>query len=90
MTPADVSIDAANWLIKVAEMARGREKEDASDDFLFSEIVPRDVNMKGKFIQHFTGKSERRDVMCYNCYNYYKRCARLLIRLAMSPLCTQS
>nr|XP_034981339.1 ALK and LTK ligand 1 isoform X3 [Zootoca vivipara] len=39
-----------------------------------SEVFPRDSNLKDKFIKHFTD---------------YKRCARLLTRLAMSPLCTQ-
>ncbi|XP_051509220.1 ALK and LTK ligand 1-like isoform X2 [Myxocyprinus asiaticus] len=65
------------------------------------EIVPRD-SMKGKFIEHFTGPvkfpSECRTHFHRIYYNtrdcsqptYYKRCARLLTRLAMSPLCTQS
>ncbi|XP_054646356.1 ALK and LTK ligand 1 isoform X2 [Dunckerocampus dactyliophorus] len=67
-----------------------------------TEVVPRDVNMKSKFIQHFTGpvkfSSECRthfDRLYHNTRDctrpaYYKRCARLLTRLAMSPLCTQS
>lgn len=66
------------------------------------EIVPRDVNMKDKFIKHFTGpvkfSSECRTHFHRLYHNtrdcsrpaYYKRCARLLTRLAMSPLCTQS
>ncbi|XP_056132115.1 ALK and LTK ligand 1 isoform X2 [Lampris incognitus] len=66
------------------------------------EIVPRDVNLKDKFIQHFTGpvkfSSECRTHFHRLYHNtrdcsrpaYYKRCARLLTRLAMSPLCTQS
>ncbi|XP_051949665.1 ALK and LTK ligand 1-like [Xyrauchen texanus] len=65
------------------------------------EIVPRDT-MKDKFIEHFTGPvkfpSECRIHFHRIYYNtrdcsqptYYKRCARLLTRLAMSPLCTQS
>ncbi|XP_064126481.1 ALK and LTK ligand 1 isoform X2 [Loxodonta africana] len=40
-----------------------------------AEIFPRDLNLKDKFIKHFTD---------------YKRCARLLTRLAVSPLCTQT
>nr|XP_057930424.1 ALK and LTK ligand 1 isoform X2 [Doryrhamphus excisus] len=67
-----------------------------------TEVVPRDVNMKSKFIQHFTGpvkfSSECRthfDRLYHNTRDcsrpaYYKRCARLLTRLAMSPLCLQS
>ncbi|XP_074525026.1 ALK and LTK ligand 1 isoform X2 [Halichoeres trimaculatus] len=66
------------------------------------EIVPRDVDMKGKFIQHFTGpvkfSSECRTHFHRLYHNtrdcstpaYYKRCARLLTRLALSPLCMQS
>ncbi|XP_016421460.1 ALK and LTK ligand 1 isoform X2 [Sinocyclocheilus rhinocerous] len=66
------------------------------------EIVPRDISMKGKFIEHFTGPvkfpSECRTHFHRIYHNtrecsrptYFKRCARLLTRLAMSPLCTQS
>ncbi|XP_051525663.1 ALK and LTK ligand 1 isoform X1 [Myxocyprinus asiaticus] len=67
------------------------------------EIVPRDIRMKDKFIEHFTAgpvkfPSECRTHFSRIYYNtrdcsqptYYKRCARLLTRLAMSPLCTQS
>ncbi|XP_073675784.1 ALK and LTK ligand 1 isoform X2 [Garra rufa] len=66
------------------------------------EIVPRDITMKDKFIEHFTGPvkfpSECRTHFHRIYHNtrdcsrptYYKRCARLLTRLAMSPLCTQS
>ncbi|XP_064865019.1 ALK and LTK ligand 1-like isoform X2 [Oncorhynchus nerka] len=65
------------------------------------DIVPRDVNLKDKFIKHFTGpvkfSSECRTHFHRLYHNtrdcskpaYYKRCARLLTRLAMSPLCTQ-
>ncbi|XP_077390347.1 ALK and LTK ligand 1 isoform X2 [Festucalex cinctus] len=72
------------------------------DNSKLIEIVPRDLNMKHKFIQHFTGpvkfSSECRthfDRLYHNTRDcsrpaYYKRCARLLTRLAMSPLCTQS
>ncbi|CAB1444711.1 unnamed protein product [Pleuronectes platessa] len=72
------------------------------DNTRLIEIVPRDVNMKGKFIQHFTGpvkfSSECRTHFHRLYHNtrdcsrpaYYKRCARLLTRLAMSPLCMQS
>ncbi|XP_076009471.1 ALK and LTK ligand 1 isoform X2 [Genypterus blacodes] len=72
------------------------------DNSRLIDIVPRDVNMKGKFIQHFTGpvkfSSECRTHFHRLYHNtrdcsrpaYYKRCARLLTRLAMSPLCMQS
>ncbi|XP_056895199.1 ALK and LTK ligand 1 isoform X2 [Takifugu flavidus] len=72
------------------------------DNSRLIEIFPRDVNMKGKFIQHFTGpvkfSSECRTQFHRLYHNtrdcsrpaYYKRCARLLTRLAMSPLCMQS
>ncbi|XP_043101941.1 protein ALKAL-like isoform X2 [Puntigrus tetrazona] len=65
------------------------------------EVVPRDI-MKDRFIEHFTGPvkfpSECRTHFHRIYHNtrdcsrpsYYKRCARLLTRLAMSPLCTQS
>uniref|UniRef100_A0A8C7EZX0 ALK and LTK ligand 1 n=1 Tax=Oncorhynchus kisutch TaxID=8019 RepID=A0A8C7EZX0_ONCKI len=64
--------------------------------------VPRDINLKDKFIKHFTGpvkfSSECRTHFHRLYHNtrdcsrpaYYKRCARLLTRLAMSPLCSQS
>nr|XP_054330220.1 ALK and LTK ligand 2 isoform X4 [Pongo pygmaeus] len=38
------------------------------------EIVPRDLRMKDKFLKHLTD---------------YKRCARLLTRLAVSPVCME-
>ncbi|XP_016301764.1 protein FAM150-like isoform X2 [Sinocyclocheilus anshuiensis] len=66
------------------------------------EVVRRDMSMKDRFIEHFTGPvkfpSECRTHFHRIYHNtrecsrpsYYKRCARLLTRLAMSPLCTQS
>ncbi|KAK6492016.1 protein ALKAL-like isoform X1 [Huso huso] len=67
------------------------------------EIVPRDVNLKDKFIKHFTAGPVKFSAECSKHFHrlyhntrdcsrpaYYKRCARLLTRLAMSPLCTQS
>ncbi|XP_016356884.1 protein FAM150-like isoform X1 [Sinocyclocheilus anshuiensis] len=67
------------------------------------EIVPRDISMKGKFIEHFTAGPVKFPSECRTHFHriyhntrecsrptYYKRCARLLTRLAMSPLCTQS
>ncbi|XP_073724069.1 ALK and LTK ligand 1 isoform X3 [Misgurnus anguillicaudatus] len=66
------------------------------------DIVQRDTNIKDKFIEHFTGPvkfpSECRTHFHRIYHNtrdcsrptHYKRCARLLTRLAMSPLCTQS
>uniref|UniRef100_A0A8C8S9L4 ALK and LTK ligand 1 n=1 Tax=Pelusios castaneus TaxID=367368 RepID=A0A8C8S9L4_9SAUR len=65
------------------------------------EIFPRDSNLKDKFIKHFTGPvsfsaecSKHFHRLYHNTRDcstpaYYKRCARLLTRLAMSPLCTQ-
>ncbi|XP_068599651.1 ALK and LTK ligand 1 [Brachionichthys hirsutus] len=63
-------------------------------------IVPRDVNMKDKFIHHFTAGPIKFSPECRIHFHrlyystrdcsrpaYYKRCARLLKRLAMSPLC---
>uniref|UniRef100_A0A8C3TVJ3 ALK and LTK ligand 1 n=1 Tax=Catharus ustulatus TaxID=91951 RepID=A0A8C3TVJ3_CATUS len=69
---------------------------------LSSEIFPRDSSLKDKFIKHFTGPvtfssecSKHFHRLYHNTRDcstptYYKRCARLLTRLAMSPLCTQS
>ncbi|XP_065486310.1 ALK and LTK ligand 1 [Caloenas nicobarica] len=66
------------------------------------EILPRDSSLKDKFIKHFTGPvtfssecSKHFHRLYHNTRDcstpaYYKRCARLLTRLAMSPLCTQS
>ncbi|KAG8445586.1 hypothetical protein GDO86_010383 [Hymenochirus boettgeri] len=66
------------------------------------EIVPRDLRMKEKFLKHLTGKG-RFSFSSPNCnklfrrlYNttkdcttptHYKRCARLLSRLAVNPRC---
>uniref|UniRef100_A0A8D2IHA0 ALK and LTK ligand 1 n=1 Tax=Varanus komodoensis TaxID=61221 RepID=A0A8D2IHA0_VARKO len=64
-------------------------------------LFPRDSNLKDKFIKHFTGPvtfsaecSKHFHRLYHNTRDcstpaYYKRCARLLTRLAMSPLCTQ-
>ncbi|XP_028300265.1 ALK and LTK ligand 1 [Gouania willdenowi] len=66
------------------------------------EIFPKDGHIKGKFIQHFGGPvkfSSECKTHFHRLYHntrdcsrpaYYKRCARLLTRLAMSPLCMQS
>ncbi|MEQ2235732.1 hypothetical protein ILYODFUR_005252 [Ilyodon furcidens] len=66
------------------------------------DIVPRDAHLKDKFIQHFGGHvkfSSECKTHFHRLYHttrdcsrpaYYKRCARLLTRLAMSPLCMQS
>nr|XP_033785429.1 ALK and LTK ligand 1 isoform X2 [Geotrypetes seraphini] len=63
--------------------------------------ISHDDSLKDKFIKHFTGPveftSECSQYFFHLYYNtrdcaipaYYKRCARLLTRLAMSPLCTQ-
>ncbi|ELR59073.1 Protein FAM150A, partial [Bos mutus] len=67
-----------------------------------SEIFPRDLNLKDKFIKHFTGPvtfsaecSKHFHRLYHNTRDcstpaYYKRCARLLKRLAVSPLCSQT
>ncbi|XP_078395836.1 ALK and LTK ligand 1 isoform X2 [Cetorhinus maximus] len=65
------------------------------------EVVHRYPNVKEKFIKHFAGPisfssecSKQFQRLYYNTRDcstpaYYKRCARLLTRLAVSPLCTQ-
>uniref|UniRef100_A0A3P9IED5 ALK and LTK ligand 1 n=1 Tax=Oryzias latipes TaxID=8090 RepID=A0A3P9IED5_ORYLA len=72
------------------------------DNSRLIDIVPREANMKDKFIQHFGGQvrfSSECKTHFHRLYHntrdcskpaYYKRCARLLTRLAMSPLCIQS
>ncbi|XP_028629225.1 ALK and LTK ligand 1 [Grammomys surdaster] len=67
-----------------------------------TEIFPRDLTLKDKFIKHFTGpvtfSAECRKHFHRLYHNtrdcsmpaYYKRCARLLTRLAVSPLCSQT
>ncbi|XP_076780090.1 ALK and LTK ligand 1 [Arvicanthis niloticus] len=67
-----------------------------------TEIFPRDLTLKDKFIKHFTGpvtfSAECRRHFHRLYHNtrdcsmpaYYKRCARLLTRLAVSPLCSQT
>ncbi|KAL0620046.1 ALK and LTK ligand 2 [Plecturocebus cupreus] len=65
------------------------------------EIVPRDLSMKDKFLKHLTGPlyfSPKCTRHLYRVYHntrdctipaYYKRCARLLTRLAVSPVCME-
>ncbi|XP_069349992.1 ALK and LTK ligand 2 [Eulemur rufifrons] len=65
------------------------------------EIVPRDLRMKDKFLKHLTGPlyfSPKCSKHFHRLYHntrdctipaYYKRCARLLTRLAVSPVCTE-
>ncbi|XP_052031955.1 ALK and LTK ligand 1 [Apodemus sylvaticus] len=67
-----------------------------------TEIFPRDLTLKDKFIKHFTGPvtfSAECNKHFHRLYHntrdcsmpaYYKRCARLLTRLAVSPLCSQT
>ncbi|KAK2856224.1 hypothetical protein Q5P01_004959 [Channa striata] len=64
-------------------------------------VIPRDVRKKEKFIKHMTGPlyfSPKCRKHVYRLYHhtrdctipaYYKRCARLLTRLAGSPQCTE-
>ncbi|XP_072263690.1 ALK and LTK ligand 2 [Pyxicephalus adspersus] len=64
------------------------------------EIVPRDLRMKEKFLKHLTGRLSFSTPICNKhfrrLYNnsrdctipaHYKRCARLLNRLAASQMC---
>nr|XP_033791406.1 ALK and LTK ligand 2 [Geotrypetes seraphini]XP_033791407.1 ALK and LTK ligand 2 [Geotrypetes seraphini]XP_033791408.1 ALK and LTK ligand 2 [Geotrypetes seraphini] len=63
------------------------------------EIVPRDLRMKNKFLNHLTGPlyfSPKCSKHFHRLYHttrdctipaFYKRCARLLTRLAVSPMC---
>ncbi|XP_040828645.1 ALK and LTK ligand 1 [Ochotona curzoniae] len=74
----------------------------APSAFRSAEIFPRDLNLKDKFIKHFTGPvtfsaecSKHFHRLYHNTRDcstpaYYKRCARLLTRLAVSPLCSQT
>uniref|UniRef100_A0A8C8VM92 ALK and LTK ligand 2 n=1 Tax=Pelusios castaneus TaxID=367368 RepID=A0A8C8VM92_9SAUR len=66
-----------------------------------AEIVPRDLRMKDKFLKHLTGPlyfSPKCSKHFHRLYHntrdctipaYYKRCARLLTRLAVSPMCME-
>ncbi|XP_060737613.1 ALK and LTK ligand 1 isoform X2 [Tachysurus vachellii] len=81
-----------------------REKINTREKSAYSrpiEIVLRDISIKDRFIKHFTGPvkfpSECK-MHFHRIYHntrecsrpaFYKRCARLLVRLAMSPLCAQ-
>ncbi|XP_007552820.1 ALK and LTK ligand 1 isoform X1 [Poecilia latipinna] len=73
------------------------------DNTRLIDIVPRDAHLKDKFIQHFGAGHVKFSSECKTHFHrlyhttrdcsrpaYYKRCARLLTRLAMSPLCMQS
>ncbi|KAG2468474.1 ALKL2 protein, partial [Polypterus senegalus] len=63
------------------------------------EIFPRDLRSKDKFLKHLTGPlyfSPKCSKQFHRIYHntrdcnmpaYYKRCARLLTRLAVSPMC---
>ncbi|XP_017322546.1 ALK and LTK ligand 1 isoform X2 [Ictalurus punctatus] len=65
------------------------------------EIVLRDISIKDRFIKHFAGPVKfpsQCGIHFHRIYHntrectrpeFYKRCARLLMRLAMSPLCAQ-
>ncbi|XP_051578123.1 ALK and LTK ligand 2b [Myxocyprinus asiaticus] len=65
------------------------------------EVFPRDLRQKEKFLKHLTGPlyfSPKCSKNFYKLYHntrdctipaYYKRCARLLIRLAGSQRCTE-
>uniref|UniRef100_A0A8C5PED1 ALK and LTK ligand 2 n=1 Tax=Leptobrachium leishanense TaxID=445787 RepID=A0A8C5PED1_9ANUR len=64
------------------------------------EIVPRDLRMKEKFLKHLTGRLSFPSPNCNKIFRrlynttrdctiptHYKRCARLLSRLAVNPSC---
>uniref|UniRef100_A0A8C5QU72 Uncharacterized protein n=1 Tax=Leptobrachium leishanense TaxID=445787 RepID=A0A8C5QU72_9ANUR len=66
----------------------------------FRNSVPRDLRMKEKFLKHLTGQLSFPSPICnkifQRLYNttrdctiptHYKRCARLLSRLAVNPSC---
>uniref|UniRef100_A0ABI7X7W1 ALK and LTK ligand 1 n=1 Tax=Felis catus TaxID=9685 RepID=A0ABI7X7W1_FELCA len=67
-----------------------------------TEMFLKDSNLKDKLIKHFTGPITFPDecsIHFHRLYHntrdcstpaYYKRCARLLTRLAVSPLCSQT
>ncbi|XP_036734808.1 ALK and LTK ligand 1 [Manis pentadactyla] len=85
------------WLFPAA-VGRGPARR----AFRSAEIFPRDLNLKDKFIKHFMGPvtfsaecSKHFHRLYHNTRDcstpaYYKRCARLLTRLAVSPLCSQT
>ncbi|CAK6434824.1 unnamed protein product [Pipistrellus nathusii] len=86
------SRDAAPGRREAADYALDPEEQRA-------EIVPRDLRMKDKFLKHLTGPlyfSPKCSKHFHRLYHntrdctvpaYYKRCARLLTRLAVSPMC---
>ncbi|XP_028996853.1 ALK and LTK ligand 2-like [Betta splendens] len=81
-----------------ADLRNARTASRADDTVV---IIPRDARKKEKFLKHITGPLYfspkcRKDV--YRLYHhtrdctipaYFKRCARLLTRLAGSPQCTE-
>ncbi|XP_028592808.2 ALK and LTK ligand 1 isoform X4 [Podarcis muralis] len=75
---SSASVDREARVISSSSSSSSRERAGAQAPRFFTSsrhsVFPRDSNLKDKFIKHFTD---------------YKRCARLLTRLAMSPLCTQ-
>ncbi|KAM9552555.1 aLK and LTK ligand 2a [Salvelinus alpinus] len=74
-------------------------KTDSGDQII--EIFPRDLRKKEKFLKHLTGPlyfNPKCRKHVYRLYHntrdctipaYFKRCARLLTRLAGSPRCTE-
>ncbi|XP_046877926.1 ALK and LTK ligand 2-like [Hypomesus transpacificus] len=74
-------------------------KSESGDQII--EIFPRDLRKKEKFLKHLTGPlyfSPKCRKHVYRLYHntrdctipaYFKRCARLLTRLAGSPRCTE-
>ncbi|XP_029113345.1 ALK and LTK ligand 2-like [Scleropages formosus] len=89
---------------KPEQSAEGREPQDYksyNEEEHVVEIFPRDLRKKEKFLKHLTGPlyfSPKCRKHVYRLYHntrdctipaYYKRCARLLTRLAGSARCTE-
>ncbi|XP_067116808.1 LOW QUALITY PROTEIN: ALK and LTK ligand 2b [Osmerus mordax] len=78
-----------------------KENNDVNKSHHIIEVFPRDLGQKEKIIKHFTGPlyfNPKCRKHFYRLYHntrdctipaYYKRCARLLIRLAGSQRCTE-
>ncbi|XP_043534736.1 ALK and LTK ligand 2 [Chiloscyllium plagiosum] len=91
--PQRVDYTLDSWELPDNEVYRKEERV---------EIVPRDLRkMKDKFLKHLTGPlyfSPKCSKHFHRLYHntrdctipaYYKRCARLLTRLAVSPMCAK-
>ncbi|XP_028809319.1 ALK and LTK ligand 2-like isoform X2 [Denticeps clupeoides] len=84
------------------EAARSPARSADPGDSRATEVFRRDVRKKEKFLKHLTGPlyfSPKCRKLLYRLYNnsrdcsmpsHYRRCARLLTRLAGSPRCTET